>query len=65
MLISGVVKAKTLDDVDPLIKRAIILYCKANFGWDNPESERLQQSYVMLKMHMTLAANYNTEVVVV
>lgn len=46
-------------ETDPLIKRAIITYCKANFGYDNPEAERFQQSYDMLKMHLTLSFDYN------
>lgn len=54
--ISGVNK---ITDIDPLIKRAITLYVKANFGWDNPDAERLQQSYVMLKQHLALSGGYN------
>jgi len=45
--------------LDILIKRAIITYVKANFGWDNPDAERLQQSYVMLKQHLALSGDYN------
>lgn len=47
------------DDYDPLIKRAITIYVKANFGWDNPDAERLQESYVMLKQHLALSGDYN------
>lgn len=47
-----------VDETDPLIKRAIILYCKANFGYDNPDAERLQQSYDMLKNHLSMSADY-------
>lgn len=50
------------DDIivfDSLIKRAITLYVKANFGWDNPDAERLQQSYLMLKQHLSLSGDYN------
>lgn len=54
--ISGVNK---IDYDDPLIKRAIIVYVKANFGWDNPDAERLQESYNMLKQHLSLAGDYN------
>lgn len=57
--LSGV---KKLDETDPLIKRAIITYVKANFGWNNPDSAKLQNSYEMLKCHLTLSAEY-TEVV--
>ena len=54
--ISGVNK---IDETDPLIKRAITLYVKSNFGWDNPDSERLQESYNMLKQHLSLSGDYN------
>ncbi len=43
---------------DPLIKRAIVVYCKAHFGWDNPEADRFAQSYTMLKQHLALSAEY-------
>ncbi len=60
--LSGVHSTKIVD-TDPLIKRAIILYCKANFGHDDPKlTERFQQSYISLKHHLTLSAEY-TEVV--
>ena len=47
-----------LDEGDPLIRRAIITYAKANFGYDNPEAERFQRSYDMLKAHLTLSQEY-------
>lgn len=56
--LSGVNSTKAEDDTDPLIKRAIITYAKANFGYDNPEAERFQQSYDMLKAHLTLSQEY-------
>ena len=43
---------------DPLIKRAIATYVKANFGWDNPDADRLRESYAMLKTHLALAGDY-------
>ena len=46
------------DDSDPLIKRAICTYCKANFGLNNPDTEKLMQSYEMLKAHLSLSAEY-------
>lgn len=57
--LSGVSAEKATDDTDPLIKRAITLYAKSNFGFDNPEAERLQRSYDLLKMHMSLSQEYN------
>ncbi len=59
LILSGVVANKVVD-TDPLIKRAVSIYVKANFGWDNPDAERLQKSYDLLKMHLTLASDYNT-----
>jgi hypothetical protein len=45
--------------LDALVKRAIITYCKANFGYDNPEAVRFNDSYVMLKQHLCLAGDYH------
>lgn len=56
--IAGVLAAKTDDDTDPLIRRAVTVYCKANFGFDNPDAEKLQSSYIMLKAHLTLSQEY-------
>ena len=44
---------------DPLIMRAVIIYCKANFGLDNKDSEKYQKSYDMLKQHLALCGDYN------
>lgn len=48
-----------LEKKDPLIKRAIITYAKANFGIDNPQANRFNDSYVMLKQHLSLSGDYN------
>jgi hypothetical protein len=48
-----------VEAMDPLIKRAITVYIKAHFGWDNPDAERLQESYNMLKQHLSLAGDYS------
>jgi hypothetical protein len=53
--LSGVVNPL---ETDSLIRRAVITYCKAHFGYDNPEAERFSRSYDMLKMHLTLSAEY-------
>jgi uncharacterized phage protein (predicted DNA packaging) len=56
---SGIFSEKANDDTDPLIKRAITIYCKANFGYDNPDADRFTHSYNMLKQHLSLASDYN------
>lgn len=58
LMLSGVSGFKSNDDTDPLIKRAIITYTKANFIPDVKEAVRFQSSYDMLKNHLTLAGDY-------
>jgi len=58
LIISGVSEEKANNDHDPLIKRAIIIYAKANYGLDNPDADRFRDSYVMLKQHLSLAGDY-------
>ena len=60
--ISGI---KVINDTDPIIQRAIIVYCKANFGLDNKDSEKYQLSYDMLKQSLALCSDYNTEVITI
>ena len=43
---------------DPLIKRAITTYCKAYFGYDNPEAERFEKAYNAIKLHLMLSSEY-------
>lgn len=58
LTLSGVSAEKANEDFDPLIKRAVIVYVKANFLPDNVAAERFQKSYDMLKNHLTLAGDY-------
>lgn len=58
LALSGVHSSK-ISDEDPLIRRAIIVYCKAHFGYDDPKiAERFEQSYISLKQHLTLSTEY-------
>lgn len=59
--LSGTLSTKVADDSDTLIKRAITVYCKANFGYDNADAERFQKSYDSLKSHITLSQEYTVE----
>lgn len=56
--LSGILSSKAASTTDPLIRRAVVVYCKANFGWDNPEAERFQKSYDMIKQHLCLSQEY-------
>lgn len=51
-----------INEGDPLIIRAVTVYCKANFGYDNPDSEKFQNSFNSLKNTITQVGAYNGEV---
>lgn len=38
--------------IDPLCKAAVMLYCKARFGYDNDEAERFGKSYQQMLKDM-------------
>lgn len=57
--ISGIIK---IDDTDSLIYQAVKTYIKAEYETDTAKSEKLMQSYIMLKEHLALCGEY-TEVV--
>lgn len=57
----GLAGVSKIEETDPLIQRAMILYCKANFGLENKDSEKYQKSYEMLKTSLALAGDYNVE----
>ncbi len=61
--LSGVSSSKIVV-TDPLIRRAVFVYVKAYFGWDNPDSDRLIKSYDMLKMHLALSTEYTVSDVI-
>lgn len=58
LLLSGINPDKVENEDDPLIRRAITVYVKSEFGVDNPDAEKYAQSYVMLKTHLMLSAEY-------
>lgn len=50
---------KRIDETDALIIRAITLYCKAEFGYQN-NAEKFRKSYDTLKMRLSMSQEYNT-----
>lgn len=55
---SGVIESKITDD-EPLIKRAINLYCKAHFSYEDPkQGERFESAYEGLKNHLCLSIEF-------
>lgn len=58
--ISGI--ASTLiNESDPLIRQAIKTYCKAHFGYDNADSDKLKESYSLLKQHLAISYSEDNE----
>jgi hypothetical protein len=45
-------------DIKPLIERAVILYCKAHFGF-NHEAQRFEEAYLYQKRALALAGDFN------
>ena len=58
LLLGGILPDKVNDETDALIKRAITVYVKAEFGLDNADSEKYRESYNMLKRHLMLSNEY-------
>jgi|LauGreDrversion4_2_1035121.scaffolds.fasta_scaffold279627_3 uncharacterized phage protein (predicted DNA packaging) len=58
LILSGVLSSIANVDNNALVKRAIILYSKTHFGWDNPEAVRFQTAYDTLKRHLTLSEDF-------
>lgn len=57
---AGVAESK-IDDTDPFIEQAIVLYCKANFGMDNPMMDKYQKSYDSIKTHLAINLDYSEQ----
>lgn len=51
---------EVVDETDALIKRAIIIYGKANYGMANPDMEKYQKTYDKLKANVALALRYSS-----
>jgi hypothetical protein len=58
LLLGGILPAKVNDESDALIKRAIVVYVKAEFGLDNADGSKYRESYEMLKRHLMLSSEY-------
>jgi len=61
LVVAGVLLSKANSDTDPLIRRAVSVYVKAHFGFDNPDADRFRESYESLKAKLTLSQEYTVE----
>lgn len=53
----GIAGVTSLEETDPLIIRAVITYCKVNFG-EPSEPERLKSAYDEQKAQLQMASGY-------
>lgn len=56
--LAGVDETLANSNTDALVKKAIMVYCKAEFGFDNQEADRFRKAFDSLKQHLTLSADY-------
>lgn len=50
---------QNIDEADSLITKAVVLYVKADFNYQNM-GEKYRQSFEMLKTTLSLSSDYNT-----
>lgn len=58
MRAGGVADAVASDDANSTVRLAVKVYCKAHFGMDNPDADRLAQSFEDLLTMMGGSAEF-------
>lgn len=61
LALGGVLPARAADETDPLVKRAVMSYVKAEFGLDNDDADKYRAAYDRLKVALALASDYIAE----
>lgn len=56
--LAGVLPERTRDEADPLIKRALACYVRAEFGLDNEDADRYRAAYQRLKVSLAMSSDY-------
>lgn len=54
------IASSNIQDTDEMIIQTVISYCKAYFGYDNPDADRYIRSYESLKAFLCLNYNVST-----
>lgn len=54
----GIKQEKCEDEMDPQIKRAIIVFVRAEFGIENADRDKYLQSFESIKIRLALADGY-------
>lgn len=55
------IASSNIDEDDEMIIRAITLYCKANFGFDNNDADRYTNSYESIKTFLCTNTHYKDD----
>lgn len=55
---AGIKPEKCNDETDPLIKRAAIVFVKAEFGIENADREKYLQAFESIKLRLSLSVEY-------
>jgi len=58
LALGGVLPQRARDETDPLVKRAVASYVKAEFGLDNEDADKYRTAYHRLKVSLALASDY-------
>ena len=58
LALGGVLPERAQDEEDPLIKRAVMNYIKAEFGLDNEDAEKFRAVYERLKVSLAMSSDY-------
>lgn len=58
--LAGIASSNISED-DEMIIRAITLYCKANFGFDNNDADRYTNSYESIKTFLCTNTQYKDD----
>ena len=61
LLLGGISEKKVFVVCVFFLKRAIVVYVKAEFGLDNADGDKYRESYGMLKRHLMLSSEYTEE----
>ena len=58
LALGGVLPGRARDEADPLIKRALVSYVRAEFGLDNEDAGQYRAAYDRLKVSLVMASDY-------
>ena len=61
LVLAGVTPRKASDEADPLVKAAIAVYIKAEFGLDAPDTEKYRESFERQRVKMALSDDYSSD----